>query len=146
MNTTDLCRPLPSMGCQCFQIPIFFRIVPSPLQGTSHKIRSKRSCCSRLTPSAWGGAGILMIGYIDASRLVTISAGLGSLADWWMRRCVRLWSLSLARRRPEGIDVDVTESWACKASNNCAVCMLGRKKMVHFRNKLPLNLVPRTCP
>ena len=37
------CRPFPSMGDQCFQMPGFFLIVPSPLHGTSHRIRSNNS-------------------------------------------------------------------------------------------------------
>jgi hypothetical protein len=59
---------------------------------------------------------------MEASRLVTRSAGLGRRADWWMRRCVRLWSLSLARRTPEGMEVEVRVSCAWRASRSWAVC------------------------
>ena len=51
-----------------------------------------------------------------------MSAGLGRRADWWMRRCVRLLSLSLASTKPEGMDAEVVVSLACKASRSWAVC------------------------
>lgn len=62
-----------------------------------------------------------MMGYIDASRLVTIRAGLGRRADWWMRRWVRLWSESLARSKPEGMEEEVRVSCAWSASRSWAV-------------------------
>lgn len=40
---TNPCKPLPSKGCQRFQMPTFFRSVPSPLHGTSQRIRSNKS-------------------------------------------------------------------------------------------------------
>ena len=96
--STHLCSPLPSIGDQCFQIPGFFLIVPSPLHGTSHRILSNRSwyCFFAATRAFVPAAnvassdGILIAGKIDASRFVTISAGEGSRADWRMRRCGRL--------------------------------------------------------
>lgn len=56
-------------------------------------------------------------------------AGLGKRADWWMRRCVRFWSLSFAISRPEGIEEEVVVSWTCKASSNCAVYSLSKVKL-----------------
>lgn len=49
---------------------------------------------------------------MDASRLVTINAGLGRREDWWIRRCDRRLSLSLAINRPGGIDENVAVSLA----------------------------------
>lgn len=108
------CRPLPSIGDQCFHIPGFFLIVPSPLHGTSHNIRSKSNCCCLLVSCEPAGVskGILMAGNIDASWFVTISAGEGSRADWCMSMCVRLLSLSLAMTKPDGTDEAVTVSCA----------------------------------
>ena len=40
---TNPCNPLPSKDCQRFQMPTFFRSVPSPLHGTSQRIRSNKS-------------------------------------------------------------------------------------------------------
>lgn len=85
-----LCRPLPSIGDQCFHIPGFLRRVPSPLQGTSHRIRSNKSwyCLLAATRAlvlegkVVCSEGILIAGNIDASRFVTISAGEGRRADW----------------------------------------------------------------
>ena len=86
------------MGLHAFQMVGFLRVVPSPEHGTSHRMRSKRSwycflaATRALVPAANDVCpeGILIAGKIDASRFVTISAGEGSRADWWMRRCVRL--------------------------------------------------------
>ena len=86
------------MGDQCFQMPGFFRIVPSPLHGTSQRMRSKSSVCCRLwttlsfVPAGNSSCsdGILIAGKIDASWFVTMSAGDGSRAAWWISMCVRL--------------------------------------------------------
>jgi hypothetical protein len=56
--STHLCNPFPSIGCQLFQIPMFFLIVPSPLHGTSHRILSKAN--EPIFPIA--GFGTLMRG------------------------------------------------------------------------------------
>ena len=93
MTESYPCKPLPSMGFHFFQIPTFFRIVPSPLQGTSHKMRSKRREEGRvLRPdeSAVLSGGRESVGKIDASQLVTRNAGLGSRAVWCMSKWVRL--------------------------------------------------------
>jgi hypothetical protein len=77
---TYVCRPLPSIAFHFFQIPTFLRIVPSPLQGTSHKMRSKRRVEGRdFRPddSAMFSGGRESVGKIDASTLVTTNAGLG---------------------------------------------------------------------
>ena len=74
------CNPFASIGCHDFQIPKFFRIVPSPLQGTSQRILSNNN--GSREPSVVPAAGTLMDGKLDASRLVTMRAGLGSRAVW----------------------------------------------------------------
>ena len=74
------CNPFASIVCHDFQIPMFFRIVPSPLQGTSHRILSNDRG-SRGEPSVVR-TGTLIDGKLDASRLVTMRAGLGSRAVW----------------------------------------------------------------
>jgi hypothetical protein len=72
------CNPFPSFDCQLFQIPMFFLNVPSPLHGTSQSILSNRSTACLLSAPV---CATLRAGYIDASRLVTMSAGLGKRAD-----------------------------------------------------------------
>jgi hypothetical protein len=47
-----------------------------------------------------------------------MSEGLGKRTDWWIRRWVRLKSLSLAMSSPVGIDVDVRVSCAWRASKS----------------------------
>lgn len=92
------CSPFPSIGDQCFQIPGFFLMVPSPLQGTSHRMRSNRSWCCRLfttlsfvpVGNTVCSDGILIAGKMDASWFVTMSEGEGSRAAWWINMCVRL--------------------------------------------------------
>ena len=74
------CNPFASIVCHDFQIPKFFRIVPSPLQGTSQRILSNNRG-SRGEPSV-DRVGTLIDGKLDASRLVTMRAGLGSRAVW----------------------------------------------------------------
>ena len=54
----------------------------------------------------------MIAGKMDASWFVTMIAGDGSLADWWISMWVRLWSLSFAMRSPEGNEDDVRVSWA----------------------------------
>ena len=113
------CNPFASIVCHDFQIPKFLRIVPSPLQGTSQRILSNNKG-SRREPSV-DRAGTLIVGKLDASRLVTMRAGLGSRAVWWISKWVRLLSLSFARRSPEGTEVEVIVSWAWSASKIWAV-------------------------
>jgi hypothetical protein len=62
-----------------------------------------------------------MLGMLDASRFITMNEGEGRREDWWMRRCVRLESVSLAMTTPEGIEDEFTPSSACSASRSCAV-------------------------
>ena len=62
-------------------MPMFFRMVPSPLQGTSQRILSNNSGSKTDEPSVVR-TGTLIDGKLDASRLVTMRAGLGSRADW----------------------------------------------------------------
>ena len=99
-------------------MPRFFLSVPSPLHGTSHNILSNNNCCCFLEITlpfvpegdAICSEGILIAGYMDASKFVTIKAGLGRRDDWCMSMCVRLLSLSFAMRRPEGKDEAVIVS------------------------------------
>lgn len=60
-------------------MPRFFRIVPSPLQGTSHKILSN----SRLEILVPFDVSVVTrrLGKIDASRLVTMRDGDDNRAD-----------------------------------------------------------------
>ena len=62
-----------------------------------------------------------MLGILDASRFITMSDGEGRREDWWMRRWVRLESVSLATTIPDGIGDEFTSSSACNASKSCAV-------------------------
>lgn len=116
---THRCKPFPSNGVQRFQITTFFLIVPSPLHGTSHNILSNTRF-RRLDPRG-GSCGTLMLGIFDASRFITMNDGEGRRADWWMRRCVRFGSVSLAMTMPDGIEDELTLSSACSASRSCAV-------------------------
>ena len=116
---THKCKPLPSNGVQRFQITTFFLIVPSPLHGTSHNILSNTRF-RRLDPRG-GSCGTLILGIFDASRFITMNDGEGRRADWWMRRCVRFGSVSLAMTIPDGIEDELTSSSACSASRSCAV-------------------------
>ncbi len=139
-KNTYACIPLPSIGFHFFQIPTFLRIVPSPLQGTSQRMRSKRSGDGRVlrpddSESVVFSRGRKSVGKIDASTLVTTNAGLGSRAVWCMSNCVRLESLSLATNRPGGTH-DSSRDWEeCKDSRSWDVCTaqttweMGRDKM-----------------
>jgi hypothetical protein len=116
---THECNPFPSSGDHRFQIATFFLMVPSPLHGTSHRIRSKTKF--RRFDARGGSCGTLMLGMLDASRFITMNEGEGRREDWWMRRCVRLGSVSLAMTTPDGIEDEFTPSSACSASRSCAV-------------------------
>src|ERR1700761_8674634 len=112
---------MPSNGLHLFQIPTFLRMVPSPLQGTSQRMRSKRSGDSRGLPpdeSVVSSRGRKSAGKIDASTLVTRNAGLGSREVWWISNCVRLESLSFATNRPGGTHDSSRESEECKDSRS----------------------------
>lgn len=79
------------------QISGAFRRVPSPLQGTSHKTRSKRSCLmldSNSVPIPEALESFLFKrqpGKCWASWFVTIRLAVHILFVWWMRR-LHLWT------------------------------------------------------
>ena len=64
------------------QISAFLRSVPSPVQGTSQRIRSNLSGASLPASAPGAGSGTSRLGMIEASWLVTTMHGDCSLLTW----------------------------------------------------------------
>lgn len=90
------------------------RSVPSPLHGTSHRMRSNMSPSSFLPPRPLRFSS----GKFCASWFVTMIDGLDIRFVWWINRWHRCTSASFAMTKPSGV---VEESPACSISSSCAV-------------------------
>lgn len=95
MSTWSWCKAIPYLGWYSFQSSLFFRKVPSPLQGTSHKILSNLN-----NPFSDFKNGNLV-----ASLLVTINPGLLIQRVWWVSKQDLFVSFSFAITNPVGIFV-----------------------------------------
>mmetsp|Transcript_10280 Transcript_10280/g.31423 ORF Transcript_10280/g.31423 Transcript_10280/m.31423 type:complete len:392 (-) Transcript_10280:263-1438(-) len=103
-----LCRPSPMPTFHLLHKSGAFLSVPSPLQGTSHRILSK-SITSVLS-------SCLMTGNFWPSWFVTIKQGLAILLVWWVSKLHLLESESFATTYPPGMTSPPAPAWSISKS------------------------------